>query len=466
MNAVKGGRWPQALMAAVGVLSAFPGHCEPGAAKQGAGALFAQAAPGAPAGAPVRSTDDAGPRLSGSYQSTVAYTYSDPSHWSRAVQRFQLNGAGKLGENVRYKVGGRADIDPVYFASDFYLDPVKQDQRFSAIWGENYVDFEAGALAFRLGAQQIVWGEVVGLFFADVVSARDSRDFLLPSFDVIRIPQWAARAEYFRGYSHIEVIWIPVPTYDRIGKPGADFYPFPLPSPTPPNVAAAFQDPATPSRTLANSNYGVRANTLVGGWDLAGFYYQSSSTQPTFYRFPTGNALQPLAFQPRYDRIWQAGGTVSKDFGSFVMRGEAVYTQGKSQESTNLAAPQGVVQRNSVDYVASVEFPFERLEGRLNLQAFQRVYTNGGGDEVALKSGDFGASILVAAKVTPRIEPQVLWIQTFGGGGGLIRPRVNWYPFRNATVGVGLDLFTGPDDGYFGRYDNRDRVYAEWRYDF
>ena len=143
---------------------------------------------------------------------------------------------------------------------------------------------------FRLGAQQIIWGEVVGLFFADVVSARDMREFLLPSFDIIRIPQWAARAEYFAGDSHVEFIWIPVPAFDRIGKPGADFYPAPLPSPTPPSVAALFLDPQRPDRNLGNSNYGVRANTLVSGWDIAAFYYRSFSTSADVLSAAHGHA--------------------------------------------------------------------------------------------------------------------------------------------------------------------------------
>ena len=48
----------------------------------------------------------------------------------------------------------------------------------------------------------------------------------------------------------------------------------------------------------------------------------------------------------------------------------------------------------------------------------------------------------------------------------MIRPRLNWYPTPNARVGFGVDIFTGPDDGYFGRYNNRDRVYADFRYNF
>jgi hypothetical protein len=382
------------------------------------------------------------------------------------VQRFQATAEGNLGERVKYKLGGRVDVDPLYFSSNFYLDDVKKNERFSAIWGENYIDFEAGGWDFRLGAQQIIWGEVVGLFFADVVSARDTRDFLLPSFDIIRIPQWAARAEYFKGDAHIEFIWIPVPTFDRIGKPGADFYPVPLPSPTSQSVASLFNNPDRPDRSLSNSSYGVRANTLLAGWDVAAFFYRSYNAQPTFYRLPTSNIAQPFVFQPLYDRISQTGGTVTKDFDSFVLRGEAVYTYGQNFATTDLAAPQGVVRRNTLDYIASVEVPFESFDGRLNVQAFQRLYFGGSADAVALDSGTWGASVLIAGKVTPTVEPQLLWIQTFGGGGSLVRPRVNWYPVKNATIGFGFDIFTGPSDGFFGRYNNRDRVYTEIRYDF
>jgi hypothetical protein len=394
-----------------------------------------------------------------------AYTYASPAHWSRAVGRLQLTGQGTLAEDVKWKAGGRIDVDPVYFSSNFYLDPVERNQRFSAIWGENYLDFATGDWDFRVGAQHIVWGEVIGLFFADVVSARDMREFLLPSFDLIRIPQWAGRAEYFAGDSHVEFVWIPVPTFDRIGKPGADFYPAPLPSPTPSDVAALFLVPERPARTLSNSNYGIRANTLAAGWDVAGFYYRSFATEPTFYRLPSAVVGQPFVFQPRYDRIWQTGGTVSKDFSDFVMRAEAVYTHGQGYSVADLSATQSVVTRPTLDYIVSIEFSLPG-DTRLNIQGFQRAFFGGGGGELAIKGDGVGASVFVSTKLTSTLEPQILWIQNFKDAGGLIRPRLNWYAAKNTTVGVGLDIFTGSADGFFGRFNNRDRLYAELRYDF
>jgi len=405
-------------------------------------------------------------KVNGSFEGLGAYTYSDPTHWSRGVGRLSLAAQGELSESVKWKLGGRVDGDIVYATSNFYLQPVKANQRFSAFWGENYLDFAASdSWDFRVGAQQIIWGEVVGLFFADVVSARDEREFLLPRFEYIRIPQWAARAEYFAGDSHLEFIWIPIPAFDRIGKPGADFSPAPLPSPTPPAVAALFLDPQRPDRSLGNSNYGVRANTLISGWDMAAFYYRSSSASPTFYRLPTGNPAQPFVFQPRFDRIWQAGGTVSKDLGDMVLRAEAVYTNGLGYSTTDLSAPQGVVERSTLDYIVSVEFPLPG-DTRLNVQGFQRAYFNGGGGDLVIKNDGFGASIFLSTKFSAAFEPQILWIQSFKNAGGLVRPRLNWYPAKNTAVGFGVDIFTGPDDGYFGRYNNRDRVYADFRYDF
>lgn len=401
----------------------------------------------------------------GFLDSTLAYTYSKPTHWSRAVARTQLEAEGRLGNGLRWKAGARVDADPVYFASEFYLPKVKEDQRLEAFWREIYLDFPLAGWDLRVGAQNIVWGEVVGLFFADVVSARDLRDFLLPGFDVIRIPQWAARAEYFAGDAHLELVWIPVPVFDDIGKPGSDFYPVPLPSPTPPEAAALFMDPERPARTLGNGNYGLRFNTLTAGWDWSLFYYRSFSAHPTFFRLaPAGPGL-PARFQPRYDRIWQLGGTLSKDLGAFVLRAEAVYTHGQRFGVTDPAAPNGVVEQETLDVIAGADFSLGGAT-HLNVQAFQRAFLDGGGGGHIIKTDGLGGSLRLTTKLGARFEPQLLWIQSFKDAGGLIRPRLNWLLEKNTTLGFGLDIFTGPQDGFFGRYGNRDRIYTELRHDF
>ena len=74
--------------------------------------------------------DTAATKFGGFLELVPAYTYSNPSHWSRATGRIQLTAKGEFADQVKWKVGARVDVDPVYYSSNFYLDPVKHDQRF------------------------------------------------------------------------------------------------------------------------------------------------------------------------------------------------------------------------------------------------------------------------------------------------------------------------------------------------
>jgi hypothetical protein len=158
----------------------------------------------------------------------MAYTYAKPAHWSEMMTRVDLSAQGDLGSNIKWKLGARVDYDATFTFTDFYPQAVADNQRFNVLLRENYLDIGAGDWDFRVGRQQIVWGEMVGLLFGDVVSAKDMRHFILPEFEILRIPQWAARAEYFKDDFHLELLWIPVASYDNIGKPGSEFYAYTL----------------------------------------------------------------------------------------------------------------------------------------------------------------------------------------------------------------------------------------------
>lgn len=394
---------------------------------------------------------------------TPAYTYASPGHWSRAVARTQVEARGSLGASAKWKASLRLDVDPVYYGSDFYPSAVKEDQRLELLVRETYLDLALPSnWELRLGRQHVVWGEAVSLFFADVVSARDMRDFILPEFDVLRIPQWAARAEYFGDRMHFELLWVPFPSYDDIGKPGAEFYPF-HPSEVPGFQQVILGD-KRPANTLENTNYGARVSGLVKGWDLSGFYYRSNSVAPTLYRQVELVPTPTVYFEPRHDRIWQFGGTLAKDFGSVVLKGEAVYTQGRHYEVTTPTSSTGAVKQNTLDYLIGLDFMLPK-DGRLNLQAFQRVYFDHHPD-IFFDEFETGFSVLIGAKLLPKLEPQLLYIQSLNSSDRMLRPRVNWYVRPDLRLSAGVDIFNGPGTGLFGRFDRSDRVYGEVRYTF
>jgi hypothetical protein len=397
----------------------------------------------------------------GFVQNYSAYDYQDPSHWSRAVIRTQLGAQGG-GADLKWKATARVDLDPVYAASDFYSDAVRRDQRRDFFLRETYVDAKAAGLEWRLGKQNIVWGEMVGLFFADVVSARDQRDFILPDFDIIRIPQWALRAERFGDNAHAELVWLPFPEVDNIGKPGSEFYP--IQGPVIAGFAQELNNPVRPARKLRNSNFGLRGSILRAGWDLAGFYYRSTDVNPTFYRQLELAPVPTATFTPRHERIWQLGATLAKDFGRAVAKAETIYTSGRKFNVTRLAEPTGVVPQDTLDYVVGLDFTLAR-ETRLNLQYFERVFSKHDPDLLQEKR-EGGVTLLLAGKLGGKIEPELLVIQSVNRSDRLVRTKLGWIPARNWRITFGVDVFSGPETGFFGRFDDNDRVYAETRYDF
>ena len=395
-------------------------------------------------------------------QVEAAYILPRPAHWSKLTNRLELGAQGALSENIKWKLSGRFDYNAIYDLSNFYSDQVKDDQRVDAMFRETYIDVGAGNVDFRFGRQQIVWGEVVGLFFADVVSAKDLRETILTDFDLLRIPQWAARAEYFKNDIHLEAIWIPFASVDRIGKPGSDYFPYP---PAPPaGYATLINNERKPERNSSNQNYGLRASILRGGWDVAGFGYRSVDSSATFYRDVVTGPSPAVVYTPRHDKITQYGLTASKDLNTFLIKTEAVYTVGKNFNVTRLSDSDGVVRQNYLDYIVSFEFPLPD-EARFNLQFFQRRFSDHDPD-ILPKKVESGVTLFWSGKWTNKLEPQILLIHSLNRSDWLLRPKLVWGFQKEWRAVVGVDIFHGPPTGLFGQFDNKDRAYIEVRRSF
>jgi hypothetical protein len=398
-------------------------------------------------------------RPHGFFLSRLAYTYPSPGHWSM-FQNLLKAGIEHRGDTISWKLSGWVSYDPVYANSDFYPQAVREDQRFDAMVRESYLDLSAGNWDFRMGRQQIVWGEMVGLFFADVVSALDVRQFVAQDFDLIRIPQWAARAEYFKGNFHGEAVWIPYMSYDDIGKPGADFYPYPLPPP--PGYGMVIEGEHKP-HGWSDGAYGLRVGYLLNDWDLTAFYYNSMNRAPTFFRTVVTSPTPTVVYRPDHTRIQQVGGTLSKAYSDTVLKAEAVYTRNQYYNVTNLTNPDGVVKQNTLDYAIGLDYSLPQ-NSRVDIQFYQRWFINHNPDIVPDRF-ESGVSLLASRTFMDQtVKPEILLIHSLNRDGWMVRPQVSWTFATNWRAAVGADIFHGPPTGFFGQYDNADRVYAQVRY--
>ena len=387
----------------------------------------------------------------------AAYTLPEPDRWSHLRARAEISGSGALGPRVNWKLTARAEADGAFDLEDaHYPGPVRRDQRRDFMLREAYVDVGQGDWEFRLGRQHVIWGEMVGFFFADVVSARDLRDFLLPEFESMRIGQWAARAEYFGSDTHFELLWVPKPSFDEIGKPGSDFYAFPwLPADT-----RIRED--KPKDSIDNGNWGARISHLVGGWDLSAFYYRSYDISPTLYAYTPGEASL------RHERLHQVGGTFSKDMGSFVLKGEGVHTRGRSLNTfTPIGVPGafavGLAPTDMVDYALGVDIPAG--DWRFNVQYYGR-WLEDHHPLMMSERNETGVTFQVVHGVGSNLETELLAVSSLNRSDYMLRPKVSWKFSPAWRVVSGLDIFGGSDPGLFSAYDRQDRAYVELRHWF
>lgn len=401
-----------------------------------------------------------GPRLGGYLKNETASRLS--GHGLSKVKNIaQLEASGSLSADISYKASARAYYDAVFDLTDNYPELIRQDQETEAVLRDFFMDFSLGDWDLRAGRQQIVWGEAIGLFFADVVNAKDLREFVLPEFEYMRKPQWAADVEYTRGNFHLELVWIPVPEFHDFGLPGSEF---PQAFPVPQGTAALFNGVKEPSAGLSESETGARVSFLSDGWDVSVFHFYTWDKFPTNFRTVAAPGL--YIFSPEHKRINITGATFAKEYSGAVLKGELVYYHGKRFSVLDETDLDGVVEKDYMDYLLGVDYTFfDKYD--FNFQFMQRVIFAFEDNIFREERVQSSASVwFKTGFFDDRLEPELMIISSIEELDMLLRAKLNYKFAESWQAKIGLDIFDGPLDGIFGQYRDRDRVYAEVKYDF
>lgn len=412
--------------------------------------------------APAKSGARSFAEFSGFWQNELAYTYAGDTHFSKWKNVARLVAKGTISERVKWQISGHLIYDPIYEIDHFYPDQVEDNQTFDGYFHETFLDIAAGDWEFRLGRQNIVWGEAVGLFFADVVSALDLREFVLPDFELMRIPQWAVRSEYFKDEFHAEFVWIPVATTDEIGEFGGEYFPFNVQAPA--EFALQFRDEEDSRDFTEDYAAGTRASYLKNGWDVALFYHTTPDHTAAFARDIVLVPIPMVTFRGIHQRIHQFGGTLAKDVGETVIKAEAVYTKDRLQTVTTPLDSDGLFESNELRYLIGVDWALG--EHTFNAQFFQTWFQNHQ-PTMIVDEVESGISFLYrTTAIHPNIEPEVLWVRSFNRDEWLLEAKVSWKFSPDWRWTVGTDVFEGPRDSFLGQFDQTDRVYSEFRFSF
>ncbi len=404
--------------------------------------------------------EDSSLPIHGYFQQETAYRVAEPNDLSKVKQMLQIGFDHRLNEIFKFKISGRFFYDAVFDLTDNFSGAVRKDQKSEAVYRETYLDLSFGETNLTLGKHQIVWGDVPGLFFADIVSAKDYREFFLPSFEYIRIPQWAINLQHYEGDNTIQLIWIPIQEFDKMPVDGSEFA-FRLPVPE--GIPYILNNERKPAKSIENSSGGIRLSTLISGWNPALFYLYKYDTLPTYFRSVEQGPV--IILTSKHTRIRQIGYTLTKDFNIFVLKSEGVVSIGKMFQIEDITSEPGVVKKNYLEYVIGVEFSPAILQTTINLQFYQRIILNHNPSLID-PAIDSGATVWLKPTFLTHSHPELLFVYDFTNQDWMFRPKVTWTLSNSWLLTFGSDLFGGDKNGLFGHYSRKSRVYTELRYNF
>jgi len=398
-------------------------------------------------------------RVRGRVAEEFAYRLHDPGDVSKLKTVGWLESKYTISQAASLRVAARGWYDAVFDATDRYPANVVRDQKTELMLREALLTLSHGDLDARLGRQQIVWGEAISTFVTDVVNPKDFREFVLPDFSELRIPIWAVDATYRLAPNvTLEGVWTPDTLHNKLPKQGAEFQ-FAGPEFRFRNPVVRLPD-GLDEFSLDRSEGGVRLSALRNGWDASLIYYdQADKTPVLLQRRVRQPAPRPdvIVLEPIHPRL------------HIVVRSEVAVSVGKRYETTDPLDRDGLVRRDTIDYLVGVDVPlFWDIDAALQLS--QRLLTGSASNltqpGVAGRATTSLALRLTTGFLDNTLNPTVLFVVGAERADFRVSPRLEWLVSGSVTVAVGADIFEGSRHTLYGEFDRNDRVTftTTWRF--
>ncbi len=328
---------------------------------------------------------------------------------------------------------------------------------------ELYLDAEWFGAYWRLGKQQVVWGQADGLKVLDVITPQSFQEFILDDFDDSRIPLWMLNVEIpLNDDSNIQLLWIPDTTYHEQAEAGTAFeITTPLRVPQPPKNTAltsvTVHASDKPDHWLKDSDVGIRWSSFWKGWDLTANYFYHYRDSAVTYQELTG---QQLSIQAQYERSHLVGFTASNSFGDYTLRAEAGWYSDSYHLSQSLhpnQKQQGIEHSEELSSVIGLDWQ-GLTDTFISVQWFQSYLFD---YDAAITRDRQQQTLTLLAERNFANETWTAKIQgqySLNQQDQLWRFKLSHTLLSNLDVWIAADTFVGDSEGLYGQFDERDRV--------
>lgn len=322
---------------------------------------------------------------------------------------------------------------------------------------EGYIKFSTENMDYRIGRQIIVWGRADRLNPTDNLTPRNFT-LLTAEEDDQRLGSLAAKITYHSHENSLTGIWLP----------GMDPHIFPVA--TTPGIFFTQHIPHTNRIALKFDHSG-------GNVDWSASYYSGLDLTPDIAIGATTLSGTNIIFD--HNRIRVLGMDAATVIGRYGLRAEAAYTWTANTGENDFLVKKPFLymvmggDRTFLDYL------------NINIQYYLRHVTNYSDPQaiadpllrpVAIQTGalwnqfsrsQHGVSVRVSNKwFNETLEGEIAAVGSFGQSNYFIRPKLVYAFNDNVKGSLGLDIYRGDNNTFFGRLRDNSLLFAEMKYGF
>ncbi|MBV1911743.1 MAG: hypothetical protein KUG78_20795 [Kangiellaceae bacterium] len=342
---------------------------------------------------------------------------------------------------------------------------------------ELFVDGEIGESYWRIGKQQVVWGQADGLKVLDKVNPQSFREFILDDFEDSRIPLWMLNVEFaLNDNENLQLLWIPDHTYNELAQAATKFVmtsELLIPSLSDLVNVTSFKQ-LRPNSPINDSEFGVRYSNFYQGWDLTANYLYHFHDNPVVFQSLASGGLN---LRSQYKRNHLAGLTASNAFGDFSFRAEVgynsdtyQYTQANKLLITSLGMDlidNGTFKSAELASVFGIDW--QGLEDSLiSLQWFQSYLLDYESNRNIIrdKQNNVASFLFKRTFNNETITFDLLALHGFNDSDGSLQVKLSYQLESNVNLWVGSDIFYGDSSGLFGQFSKQDQITLGWQLGF
>jgi len=318
-----------------------------------------------------------------------------------------------------------------------------------------YWQLASDTVYWKIGKQQVVWGEADGLKLLDAINPQSYREFTLDDFDDSRIPLWMVNAEISVGDdSMLQVLLITDTSTHELAPVNSPFnITSALMVPVPPDGVQVDVNPAkSPSGGLKDSDLGIRLVSFVAGWDVSANYLYHYVDTPVVRAALTGARV---VVDQDYERSHLLGGSASTSLGQWILRSEMAFESDRYLRSE--AVFPGVVKSDVFSFV--VGWDWQGWQDQfVSLQYFQGNALDNASQLVVDKRDEKLSFLWESKFLNETLALKYLGLYSVNDQDGFHQVRLTYNYQANMDIYLGGDQFYGNSQGLFGQFDQADRV--------